>query len=173
MPSHGFPPVAERSAHTLIVGSLPGRVSLAQREYYAQPRNVFWRIVGDLFDIPLELPYAQRIRHLTGHGVALWDVCASAHRPGSLDADIARTSVVVNDFERFFASHRSIGRVFFNGTKAAELYDRLVLPTLADIGRPIETQTLPSTSAAHATLPYADKLGHWSVLRDRGRCTPS
>lgn len=170
MPSQGFPPIAEASAHTLILGSLPGKVSLARGQYYAQPRNAFWRLMGDLFGVPPELPYEQRARALARHGIALWDVCASAHRPGSLDADIALTSVITNDIERFLASHRSIDRIVFNGAKAAELYRRLVLPTLRGTGRPLETLVLPSTSPAHAAMPYADKLRHWSALRNPPRC---
>jgi hypothetical protein len=37
----GFPPVVGPTSRVLILGSMPGRVSLAAGEYCAQPRNVF------------------------------------------------------------------------------------------------------------------------------------
>ncbi|MFO1320958.1 MAG: DNA-deoxyinosine glycosylase [Burkholderiales bacterium] len=166
MPSRGFGPVADATATTLLLGSLPGTLSIARHQYYAQPRNAFWRIVEALFAIPLDQPYDARLRSLTDHRIALWDVCASAHRPGSLDADIDRATVVVNDFQGFFAAHPRITRIFFNGATAAALYRRLVLPRLSDPHRHLETRTLPSTSPAHARLSYEAKLDAWRSLLD-------
>ncbi len=86
MLDHGFPPIAAPHARLLILGSLPGRMSLERREYYAQPRNAFWTIMGRLFDAGPELAYATRTQRLTEHGVALWDVCAAARRLGPMRA---------------------------------------------------------------------------------------
>ncbi|OZA12577.1 MAG: DNA-deoxyinosine glycosylase, partial [Hydrogenophilales bacterium 17-62-8] len=82
----GFPPIADAHARILILGSLPGQVSLQRQQYYAQPQNAFWKIMGRLFDAGPELAYAERTQRLVENGIALWDVCASAQRPGSLDA---------------------------------------------------------------------------------------
>ena len=41
-----FPPVVGIAPKVLILGSAPGRVSLDAVEYYAHPRNLFWRFLG-------------------------------------------------------------------------------------------------------------------------------
>ena len=46
--SGGFPPVVNRESRVLVLGTLPGPESLRQRQYYAQSRNAFWRIMGAL-----------------------------------------------------------------------------------------------------------------------------
>ena len=55
--SVGFPPIADARARVLVLGSLPGRKSLEMREYYAQPYNAFWRIMGELFGAGPALAY--------------------------------------------------------------------------------------------------------------------
>jgi len=62
--SSGFPPIEGASARLLILGSLPGEVSIERQEYYAQPRNLFWRIMGDLFGFAPSLPYIARVAAL-------------------------------------------------------------------------------------------------------------
>ncbi len=164
MRDQGFPPIADAHARMLILGSLPGQMSLQRQQYYALPHNAFWKIMGRLFDAGPELPYAERSQRLIRSGVALWDVCAAAQRPGSLDAAIVHASVVPNDFAAFLASHPGIGLICFNGGKAAELYRRLVLPGLPDAFRAIRSETLPSTSPAHAARSFEDKLARWKAV---------
>lgn len=159
-----FPPIADPHARVLILGSLPGQVSLQRQQYYAQPQNAFWKIMGRLFDAGPELPYAERTQCLVRNGIALWDVCASALRPGSLDASIVHSSVVPNDLASFIESHPGIRLICFNGGKAADLYRRLVLPGLPDNIRSIRNETLPSTSPAHAAMPFEEKLTRWAAV---------
>ena len=64
VPSSSFMPIATPSARVLILGSLPGRVSLARGEYYALAQNAFWRIMGHLFGAGPELHYADRVERL-------------------------------------------------------------------------------------------------------------
>jgi len=162
--SYGFAPVAARDACALVLGSLPGPVSLRAGQYYAQSRNAFWPIMGELFGAARELPYPRRLATLRRHRVALWDVCASAHRQGALDAAIDRSSMVPNDFGSFLDRHRGIGRIFFNGRTAAELYRRFVLPGLPEALASMPTLILPSTSPAYAAMSYAAKLARWRVV---------
>ena len=164
MHSVGFPPIARADARLLILGSLPGAESLRRRQYYAQPRNHFWRIAGELYGARPELAYEERAAALLENGVALWDVCAAAFRVGSLDASIEPATIEVNDFAAFFAAHPRIAHVACNGTTAAELYRRRVLPGLPAPWRELAPVRLPSTSPAHAAMSFEQKLARWREL---------
>lgn len=164
MHAQGFPPIADAHARILILGSLPGQVSLQRQQYYAQPQNAFWKIMGRLFGAGPELPYEDRAQNLVRNRIALWDVCAAAQRPGSLDAAIVHSSVVPNDFAAFIETHSHVELICFNGGKAADLYRRLILPGLPAAVRAIRTETLPSTSPAHAAMPFEEKLTRWAAV---------
>jgi TDG/mug DNA glycosylase family protein len=163
--SKGFPAVATRESRVLVLGTLPGPESLRQQQYYAQPRNAFWRIMGDLFGAGPDEPYERRMKILKENRVALWDVCASANRKGALDAAIRPTSIVVNDFTQFFRTHRQVQLICCNGQKAAQLYRRKVQPTLPEKWRSLQPAVLPSTSPAYAAMSYAEKLKRWEIVR--------
>jgi double-stranded uracil-DNA glycosylase len=167
--SFGFPPLSSPAARVLVLGSLPGRLSLERAEYYANPQNAFWRIMATRVpDLPAD--YANRAATLVEHRIALWDVLAAATRSGSLDAAIAKDAIA-NNFRAFFHAHPNIHLIGFNGATAARLYERHVIPTLTDAQRKIVRQTLPSTSGAHASLSFAKKAARWSVLW-RGAVAP-
>jgi len=157
-----FAPVADGNATSLILGSMPGAASLRARQYYAHPRNLFWRILGELLGMDPGMPYAGRIGVLASSGVALWDVLKSCKRAGSLDADIEKDSIVPNDFSAFFARHPQVRRVYFNGSTAEGYFRRHVLSELPAGSRVYER--LPSTSPAHAAMSYAEKLAAWRVI---------
>jgi len=163
--AQGFAPIAKPGAKVLVLGTLPGGMSLEKREYYAQPRNSFWRIMADLFGVALELPYPVRTQRFATYGLALWDVCKTAYRPGSLDASIRRGSAKPNDFTAFFQEQPRIRMICFNGAKAATMYKGKVLDYLPGEVQKIKSATLPSTSAANAATPYKEKLRLWSVVR--------
>lgn len=157
-----FAPVADRHARVLILGSMPGVESLRARQYYAHPRNAFWRIMGDLVGAVPLLPYTRRTRRLRLAGIAVWDVLASCRREGSLDAAIDPQSAVANDLPSFLARHHRIRHLFFNGATAEHCFRRHVQPLL--VMDALVARRLPSTSPAHAALPYAGKLQAWRAV---------
>lgn len=161
-----FPPAARTDARSLILGTLPGVESLRLGQYYGHRRNAFWPIMGELAGAGPDLLYEGRLEKLTEAGFALWDVCAAATRPGSLDAHIR--DLVPNDFTRFFLDHRAIALICFNGQTAAKLFERYVAPDLPEEARQIARITLPSTSPAHAGMRFEQKLALW-----RGALTPT
>jgi len=166
----GFPPVLGTRPRVLILGSMPGVRSLEQQQYYAHPRNAYWRIMGDLFGVGPELPYAERLVALTDRGIALWDVLATCDRTGSLDSNIADATARPNDFTALFAGNPSLRFVFFNGRKAASAFRRGVAPALCKAAGGMTDdwvyRTLPSTSPAHASRTYDQKLREWAVVRE-------
>jgi double-stranded uracil-DNA glycosylase len=159
--ARGFPPIAGPGARVLILGSLPGRKSLEMSQYYAQPQNGFWRIMGELFGAGPVLRYEARQQRLIAAGVAVWDVLAAGERTGSLDSAIVTASIVINRFQKFFEQHPDIRMVCCNGTKASELYRRHVLPTLSPPFAALELRRLPSTSPANASIRFDSKLELW------------
>ena len=165
--ARSFPPLAEPSATTLILGSMPGLASLAAQQYYAHPRNAFWPIMGELVGAHAHLPYDQRVSALLAARIAVWDVLETCIRPGSLDGNILKQGLAANDFAKFFADHENVSRVVFNGAKAAQLFEALVIPSLGDLR--LHRRTLPSTSPANASLRYADKLAAWRPIADELR----
>ena len=162
--STGFSAVSTPDARLLILGSLPGRPSLSAGEYYANPRNAFWRIMQDLLQIPVEQPYAERLALLLQNRVALWDVLKSSRRKGSLDAAIDQDSATTNDFDVFLCAHSQLRMVALNGQKAGVFFKQRVVPGLT-VACP-ETVVLPSTSPAYAAMPYAEKRRQWSRILD-------
>ena len=160
---HSFPPVADASARLLILGSMPGEESLRAGQYYAHPRNAFWKLMGEFFAASPGLPYDRRTQQLKKSGVALWDVLACCVRKGSLDAAIDQQSIIPNDFPQFFAAHPAITQVFFNGATAERCFRLHVQPLLARRTL-LQYTRLPSTSPAHAASSYAQKRQAWRAV---------
>jgi TDG/mug DNA glycosylase family protein len=167
---HSLLPVERPDARMLILGSMPGTLSLQEQQYYAQPRNAFWQIMGELFGAGREQPYETRLGILRDRKIALWDVLASCYRTGSMDADIRTGDAVANDFDAFFSAHPDIGQVFFNGVTAHKFYERLVMPALTGPGRALRYERLPSTSPANAAMQLKEKVRVWGkALGGRAR----
>jgi hypoxanthine-DNA glycosylase len=156
----GMPAVIGAKPRVLVLGSMPGAQSLAHRQYYAHPRNHFWRIIEDVFRIPRELRYAQRTARLRQQGVALWDVVGECSRHGSLDAHIARDSLKLNDICGLLAAHPSCQRIIFNGVFAEQVFRKRILGAAAT-WHGLILQRLPSTSPANAGSRYEQKLAAW------------
>ena len=155
---YGLPPIARPDARLFILGSLPGDASLAARRYYAHPTNQFWRLLGSAIGEELhELDYEQRLERLAERRIGLWDVIASASRPGSLDQAIREAAH--NRIEHLLHDFPDMRAIGFNGGTSARVGRVL-------IGEPppqLVLIDLPSSSAAN-TKPFADKAAAWSRL---------
>jgi hypoxanthine-DNA glycosylase len=153
-----FPPVVGPATRILVLGSLPGEESLARRQYYAHPRNQFWRLIGGVVGQDLApLAYEARLCALVEAGVGLWDTVGSATRRGSLDSSIRDHQP--NDLALLTETLPELRAVGFNGGRSASIG----LPMLA--GRDdLALLSLPSSSPAY-TLPVEAKLARWLDLR--------
>jgi len=155
---YGLPPIAAPDARLFILGSLPGDASLAARQYYAHPTNQFWRLLGEAIGDDLTgIDYAARLERLAARRIGLWDVVASAKRPGSLDQAIREAQH--NQVQHLLTDYPSLRAIAFNGGSAAAIGRRLI----GDASR-VELIDLPSSSAANTT-PFVIKATTWSGLR--------
>ena len=147
-----FEPIYTPQARILIVGSMPSVKSLEQAQYYAHPRNAFWRILFDIFSEPPTLDYERKKALIREHGLALWDAAAICEREGSLDSDMH--DVVYNDFSTLYEVCTDIRTVLCNGATAHSLFLKSGYAGKRRVVR------MPSTSPAY-TLPYEKKLALW------------
>lgn len=154
MKKYSFPPAVTSDCSVLILGSLPGDESLLQTQYYAHPRNAFWKIMGNLLGFDPSLPYKERLSLLNRCGVGLWDVVASGVRPGSLDQHISR--VCPNDIPGLLNHFSSIGMVCCNGSASYQFLKRYFPQLITDGKLPVIK--MPSTSPAAARLTYEQKF---------------
>lgn len=149
-----FPPLLGPDTRILIVGSMPGEASLRAGQYYAHPRNQFWPLIFDIFEQgrpPRD--YADKTAAILRHGLGLWDSLSACERSGSLDARITRPQA--NDFPALLRMYPQIRCLLFNGAAAFRFYKQA-------FGVPQTVwQQMPSTSPAHASLSYSQKLTLW------------
>jgi hypoxanthine-DNA glycosylase len=154
----GLPPLLYPNTRILLLGSFPGVASLVQAQYYAHPRNLFWRLLGACLDDPdlPGMPYVERLRATAAHGVGLWDVVAECRREGSLDAAI--TDAQVNPLAAYLhQTSPQLQRIGFNGALSWKHGQHL-----AEQG--YQVFKLPSSSPAAASLSFEQKLAVWRPL---------
>lgn len=157
---YSFPPLVGERPMLLLLGSMPSVQSLADRRYYAHPRNHFWPLMAAVLEEDLPEDYDARLGMLARHGVALWDSIGSCLREGSLDSAISQVSP--NDIGALLAAHPSISAIACNGQKAHKELTRH-----HDIPRDVSVLILPSSSPVprKGMVTLADKLPHWTALR--------
>lgn len=155
MKKYSFPPLIDADCTILILGSLPGEESLAKQEYYAHPRNAFWKIIFDLFEQEYSKDYTMKCRLLLNNHIALWDMIYSGKREGSLDSAIQQETP--NNLAMLLEQYPKISKIILNGKKAESVYRK----NFSDIQIPVFT--MPSTSPANARLSYLEKRNQWQT----------
>lgn len=126
---------------------------MTAQQYYAHPRNQFWKLISALIDEDLvALPYADRLKRLQVSRIGVWDVIAACAREGSLDSAIRQAQH--NSFELLRHQCPALQRIGFNG-KTSGKQESL----FAAAG--FETFLLPSSSPAYAVMTFEQKLAVW------------
>ena len=162
---HALPPLVDARTRLLILGSLPSARSLAAGEYYGNPRNQFWTLIGNVLGLAefASLPYVERVATLGRHGIGLWDAIAEAHREGSLDA--ALRDVVPADLTGLADRLPQLKVIAFNGQRSEQLAIRHH-PALATR---FTLLRLPQSSPARAMPPARNKpLGRSCAITSSG-----
>ena len=158
-----FEPVIGNNPKVLILGSIPGIASLEARQYYAHPRNAFWSIMAELFDVEWSNDYESKIQQVKCFPVVLWDTLKACHREGSLDSAITKDQLQANDIVGLLEKVPSIRLIAFNGA-ASEKYFKQTVGKLLNKDPHPELIRLPSTSPAHASKNFKQKLEDWNVI---------
>ncbi|KLU66669.1 uracil DNA glycosylase superfamily protein [Desulfosporosinus acididurans] len=153
-----FLPIIDYTSRILVLGSMPSVQSLREQQYYANPRNQFWRIIYTIFSASLESDYIRRIEFIRSKRIALWDVIATCHREGSLDSKIKGEKA--NDFHQLFNTYTNLELVVFNGSKAYATFRKQVGFDFTNVS----FKQLPSTSPAN-TIKLEEKICQWSIIR--------
>lgn len=155
-----FLPLVGIKPTILILGTLPGVESLHQGEYYANAGNRFWSVVARMADVPVPDTYEGKKNLLFGLGIALWDVCRTARRAGSLDSGLRPEAP--NDVTELLGKYPTIDTVAFNGQKAEALYFRYFEPIPG-----MRYLTLLSSSPANRQYDDSQLYENWRQILQR------
>jgi double-stranded uracil-DNA glycosylase len=164
----GLPPLIWPDSRVLILGSLPGDLSIAKQQYYVHPRNQFWAILARVFREDVPADYDGRRNFLRAKGLALWDVAHKAVREGSEDGAIRNSEP--NDFIAFLTKHSRLRAIAFNGRKAEKMFNTYARdPRVTGALAPLLRQRtiypcFPSSSPAHAKENPEQKAERWRVI---------
>ncbi|MFT5656778.1 MAG: TDG/mug DNA glycosylase family protein [Gammaproteobacteria bacterium] len=160
---HSIEPIIGRNPRIIILGSMPGIISINAAQYYANPRNMFWAVLAELFGIDTDCSYQARVEQIRELPIILWDTLKACHREGSLDSKILNTEIEANDIVGLLEQHQSVQAIVFNGAASAKYFDRLITPHMP-AKRNIELLKMPSTSPANAGMGFDQKIESWKEL---------
>jgi len=155
-------PIVDSATRVLIVGSMPGKQSLEKQQYYGNPRNHFWPIMGELLEMAIPNDYTERIALLKNNAIGLWDTIATCEREGSLDAAIRNEKP--NDFQTLFEQYPNIQLVLFNGAKAFEVFKKHIGLELLD-GRAYKKMPSTSPIPGKNIKTFTEKLEDWRIIK--------
>ena len=144
----GFDPIISKEPKVMILGSMPSAVSLEKQEYYGYAHNRFWKIMSDVFEMPIST-YEEKKQIILSHHLLLWDVIGECEREGSLDSKIHNEKV--NPIQELLEIYPSIQFVICNGRKSYYLYQKhfshlslscVYLPSTSNANRSIKEDVL-------------------------------
>lgn len=156
MIEHPFAPVFDSVSEILILGTFPSVKSRENEFYYGHPQNRFWKVLAKIFNSPVPVSIEEKKVFLLKNKVAVWDTIKSCQIIGSSDSSISE--VVPNDIS-WILSKAPIKKIFCNGTKAFDLYQKYIFPVTK-----VEAIKLPSTSPANAAWGLERLVDEWGKM---------
>lgn len=157
---HPFKPIYNKESKILILGSFPSVKSREDNFYYAHPQNRFWRLLANILKCNTPTTVDEKKEMLLKNNIAIWDVLSSCDIVGSSDASIKNP--VVNDISGIIKKTK-ITKVFFNGKKAFEVYNKYNNENLD-----INFEVLPSSSPANAMWSFEKLYEYWNnVIKEK------
>jgi len=154
---HTFKPLIFDDSQVLILGSFPSIKSFEEGFYYAHPRNQFWPILSEIFHEKVDTK-EQKIALCKKHHIALFDSAKSLQRDKGNSSDTNLKNIEVNDFETLLQEYPNIELIVFTGKKAEAIFNKKYKNLT------IEKVTLPSTSPAHASMKFEEKLQKYKAV---------
>ncbi len=152
---HPFPSIINAHTRILFLGSFPSIASFEHSFYYAHPRNAFWPIIEEIFNVKFENNEAKKQFSLE-KGIGLWDVIASCERSNSSDTNLK--NCIPNDFRTLLKHYPNIKAIAFTGKKSYDLFSK----NFKDLE--VAQVILPSTSPAHAAMTRAEKTAIYQAF---------
>lgn len=150
---HPIKPIYNNDSKILILGSFPSVKSREEGFFYGNEKNRFWKVISSVFGSDLPNTIDEKTQFLLDNKIALWDVIHSCDINGSSDSTIK--NVKANDIA-FILNNSNITKIFTNGKKAYELYEKYIMES---------TKTpaiyLPSTSPANASWSEERLVQYW------------
>lgn len=149
---YGFSPIIFDDSEVLLLGTLPGAISLEKQLYYADESNYFWQFFCEYVGCDKPCNNEEVGFILKELKVALWDIYESAlreddeHKQTSKDSDIV--DVEWNDIIGFLHKYTNIKRVGILGKRAYNDFIRKYSDIEVEFPY-IEIECLPSTSGSN------------------------
>lgn len=153
---HPIQPIYNEDSRILILGTFPSVKSREGQFFYHHPQNRFWRVLAAVCKADIPTSIEEKKQFLLENKIAVWDVIQSCEIVGSSDSSIR--NVVPNDLS-IILDHSKVKRIFANGNKSYELYNRYCLPI---VNRDIIK--LPSTSPANASFSLERLIEAWKSI---------
>ena len=156
MIEHPIEPVYDIHSKILILGSFPSVKSRESGFFYGHPQNRFWKVLAAVTGQKVPQTVEEKKVFLLKNHIAVWDVIQSCTITGSSDSSIK--NVVANDLSEIL-DKSEIHRIYVNGRKAEQLYQKYIYPQTK-----MEAICLPSTSPANAAWNLERLINVWTEM---------
>ena len=153
---HPFGPLYNKDSRILILGSIPSPASREVGFYYGHPQNRFWKMLAEVYGMPLPESIEEKRALVLANGLALWDSIAECDIIGASDSSV-KNAVPTKIPE--LLEETKVERILCNGALSKKIYDKYQLERT---GMP--AQKMPSTSPANAAWSLVRLVEEWGKV---------